>query len=89
MLFRSSYSVRMTVTSATRADQILVEARQVQFSRILLMLVLGFFWGTGWVAGHLWLGLVVCAVSVRRGWRDGTGYIPQQLPPVSPESMVR
>lgn len=57
-------------------EQILAEARQVKFSRVLLMIFLGLFWGVGWVTGRLWLGTVFCAISVRRGWRDGAGYSP-------------
>jgi len=55
---------------------IVAEARQVQFSRVILTLVLGIPWVLGWLAGHCWLGLVIIAISVRRGWRDGTGYVP-------------
>jgi hypothetical protein len=66
----------MTAISTTRADQVLTEARQVQVSRVLLTVFLGFFWAIGWLAGKACLGLVVGAVSVRRGWRDGYGYVP-------------
>jgi hypothetical protein len=59
-------------------DQILRDARRVRFSHVALTAVLFPFWGLGWLAGHFWLGLVVCAISIRRGWRDGTGYIPPQ-----------
>lgn len=71
----------MTAISPTRADQVLVEARQVRVSRVLLTVFLGFFWAIGWLAGKACLGLVVAAVSVRRGWRDGYGYVP---PPERP-----
>lgn len=71
------------------ADQVLAQARQVRFSRVLLVLMLGFFWGIGWAAGHLWLGFVVAAVSVRRGWRDGTGYVPPPPPAETRESIIR
>lgn len=62
-------------------EEITAQAREVKFSRILLTLVLGFFWVTGWAAGQFWLGAVMCAFAVRRGWRDGTGHIspPQQV----------
>ncbi len=65
-------------------EQVLIEARQVRFSHVLLVLFLGFFWGIGWVAGRLWLGSVFCAIAVRRGWRDGTGYVPPL--PAGPQS---
>jgi hypothetical protein len=68
----------MTVMDRITTEQILRDAHQVRFSRIVLTLVLGFFWVIGWTVGHLWLGLVVCVISVRRGWRDGTGYVPPQ-----------
>lgn len=71
----------MVTTSATRADQILVEARQVRLPRVALTVVLGLFWMFGWLAGKVCLGLVVAAVSVRRGWRDGYGAVP---PPEQP-----
>jgi hypothetical protein len=68
------------ITERIPVEQLVTDARQVQPSHVLLVLFLGFFWAIGWTAGHLWLGAVLCAVSVRRGWRDGTGYVPQQLP---------
>jgi hypothetical protein len=60
----------------TRIDEIVGQARQVSFSRVLLTLFLGFFWVLGLGAGKLWLGMVIMAIAVRRGWRDGTGWIP-------------
>ena len=65
------------------SEQILTEARQVQFSRVMFTLVLAPFWALGWLAGHVWLGLVIAAISVRRGWRDGTGYVSPPEPPQS------
>lgn len=69
------------ITERIPVDQLAAEARQVQFSRVVLFLLFGFFWGIGWVAGRLWVGLVICAISVRRGWRDGTGHVPPQSGP--------
>lgn len=84
--------VPMATTTVTAADdrtaQVLSEARQVQFSRVLLVLVLGFFWGAGLAAGKLWLGMAVAAMAVRRGWRDGTGYTPPP-PAETRESIIR
>lgn len=72
---------RLVIMSATvPVDQIIVEARRVRPSQVLLIIVLGFFWGIGWIAGRFVVGLVICAVSVRRGWRDGYGYEPAQPP---------
>jgi hypothetical protein len=70
----------VTMVDHSAAEQILADARQVRLSRVMLTLFLGTFWVIGWTAGHLWLGLVVCAISVRRGWRDGTGYVSPRQP---------
>jgi hypothetical protein len=75
-------------TTTDRTAQVLSEARQVRFSRVLLTLALGFFWGIGLVGAKLWLGLVIAAMSVRRGWRDGTGYVPP-APVETRESIIR
>lgn len=62
-------------------EEIAADAREVRFSRVIITLVLGLFWVIGWVAGHLWVGAVMCALAVRRGWRDGTGWAPPQPRP--------
>jgi hypothetical protein len=74
----------MTVLNLDDAtiDQITAQAREVSFSRVLLTLFLGFFWVIGLAVGKLWLGLVIMAFAVRRGWRDGTGWVPPA--PVQP-----
>lgn len=74
---------------AADAAQIAQEARQVRLSRALLTLLLGSFWALGWLAGHAWLGGVMCAFAIRRGWRDGTGYQPPPQPPQPPAGQVR
>lgn len=71
----------MTVTQAVPVDEITAEAREIQLSRVLLFLFLGFFWVIGWTAGKVWLGLVIAAISARRGWRDGTGAAPKMTVP--------
>lgn len=73
----------MTTLSDLMTEETVAQARQVRFSRVLLTLILGFFWLAGWLAGHAWLGAVMCALAVRRGWRDGTGWTPP-LPPSPP-----
>lgn len=68
------------ITERFPTAEIEAQARQIRFSHVLLVLFLGFFWGIGWVTGKLFLGAVMCAISVRRGWRDGYGYeVPQQV----------
>jgi hypothetical protein len=72
------------ITDRLPVSEISAEARQVQLSRVLLTLFLGVFWGIGWLAGHVCLGLVMGWVSARRGWRDGYhgyGYMPPQEKP--------
>lgn len=77
-----------TITDRLPVTEITAEARQVRISQLLLVLFLGVFWGVGWLAGKLCLGVVMGAVSVRRGWRDayhGSGYQPVQQPKYAPE----
>jgi hypothetical protein len=67
------------ITERFPVSEITTEARQVHTSQLLLVLFLGVFWGAGWLAGKVCLGVVMGAVSVRRGWRDayhGSGYQP-------------
>lgn len=61
----------------TVPGEITADARQVRFGRVLLTITLGIFWGLGYLAGRAWLGAVMCAFAVRRGWRDGTGWVPE------------
>lgn len=77
-----------TITSRLPVSEISAEARQVHVPNLLLVLFLGVFWGAGWLAGKACLGVVMGAVSVRRGWRDayhGYGYQPVQQPQYQPE----
>jgi hypothetical protein len=72
------------VTERLSVSEISAEARQVQLSRVLMVLFLGVFWGTGWLIGRVCLGVVMGWVSARRGWRDGyygSGYLPPQQQP--------
>lgn len=73
----------MAITAQIPVDEITARAREVKFSRIALTLIMGFFYLIGWSAGHAWLGVVICALSVRRGWLEGQGItqavaVPQQ-----------
>jgi hypothetical protein len=72
--------------SAVPVDDITASAREVRFSRVALTLFLGFFWAIGWAAGHAWLGMVMMALAIRRGWREGQG-IPE--PPSPPPPLLR
>jgi len=73
----------MIALKAPPADEILARAREIRFSRTVLIIVLWFFWLPGWAAGRTWLALVFFAVAVRRGWRDGTGWDARQAVAVS------
>jgi hypothetical protein len=54
-------------------DEITARAREVKFSRVALTLLLGTFYVAGWLLARAWVGVVICALSVRRGWREGQG----------------
>jgi hypothetical protein len=73
-----------TIADGIPVAEITREARQVQVSRVLLVLFLGIFWGIGWLAGRVCLGVVFSAVAVRRGYRDGFGYQPPLPQPGQP-----
>ncbi len=62
---------------ADKVDEIVARAREVKFSRVLVTLILGFFYAIGWLAGHAWVGVVMCALSARRGWLEGQGIADQ------------
>lgn len=60
-------------------EEITASAREVRFSRVLVTVLLGIFYVTGWVLGHAWTGGVMAAFAIRDGWRDGAGY-PAKAP---------
>ncbi len=62
---------------ADKVDEIVARAREVKFSRVLVTLILGFFYAIGWLAGHAWVGVVMCGLSARRGWLEGQGIADQ------------
>jgi hypothetical protein len=51
-------------------DRISAEARQVNFGRLLLTLLVGVFWLLGWLAGKASLGLAFCWAAVKIGWTE-------------------
>jgi hypothetical protein len=51
-------------------ERISAEARQVNFGRLLLTLLVGVFWLVGWVAGKASLGLAFCWAAVKIGWTE-------------------
>ena len=67
------------LTDQVPVDKITARGRQARPGRVLLSLVLGFFYVLGLIPGRLWLGAVDCAVAVRLGYRRGRG-----LPPLAP-----
>lgn len=63
----------MAVTVQIPVDEITASAREVRVSRVLLTLLMGLFYVIGWTAGRVVEGLIICALSVRRGWLEGRG----------------
>jgi uncharacterized membrane protein YciS (DUF1049 family) len=57
----------------SQVDDIVARARQVSFGRFLLTFILAIFWAMGWTAGSLWTGVVMIAITIRRGWLDARG----------------
>jgi len=80
----------MTTLKFLPLSEITVRAKKVRFSQIVLAVVLWLCWVPGFVLGRVWLvlvigalwvwhnGLVIFAIAVRRGWRDGTGWDVRQ-----------
>lgn len=56
-------------------------ARQIQFSRVLLTVLAGMFYGIGWITartfGVIWLALTWSAVAVKVGWQEGRRTAPK------------
>lgn len=70
-----------TTTIQVPVEAITARAREVRLSRVVLTLLLGFFYVAGWLAGRAWVGVVSAAFAVRDGWRDGQG-IPREPVPL-------
>jgi hypothetical protein len=70
------------VMTTLPVDEVLAEAREVQFSKVALVVILWPFWAFGWLVGHMWLALAFFGVSIRRGWRDSTDWDAKQELPV-------
>jgi hypothetical protein len=62
------------------ADEILARARQVRLSAVLVTVICGFFFAIGWLAGHAWLAVALCGVSVRYGFRQAVPAKPAAVP---------
>jgi hypothetical protein len=60
----------MVVLDRVPIDRIQVEARDVQFARMLLKLLLGLFYAVGWVAGKVSVVVAVAWTAVKLGWVD-------------------
>lgn len=58
----------MTVLDSIPVDRIGADAREVQFGRLLVTLIVAVFFGVGWVAAKLWLGVAFAGVAVKAGW---------------------
>lgn len=56
-------------------ERISAEARQIEFRRVLLLVIGGLLFGVGWVAAKtftvVWAGLVWSAMAVKVGWQEG------------------
>jgi hypothetical protein len=68
----------MTTAWTENADEILAQARQVRFTAVLVTAICGIFFAIGWLAGHVWLAIALCAVSVRYGFRQAVPAKPPQ-----------
>lgn len=57
-------------------------ARQIQFSRVALTVLAGFFYGIGWITaktfGVIWLAMTWTAVAVKVGWQEGRRTAPKR-----------
>lgn len=51
-------------------DRVQAEARQVHVGRLLLTLLIGFFWLLGWAAGMVSLGVGFAYAAMKVGWQD-------------------
>lgn len=62
-------------TLARRGEDISARARQVQFSRVMLLLFTGVFFAAGWTAaklfGVIWFAVVWVAMATAEGWQSG------------------
>jgi len=65
----------MAVLDRIPVGQIGDEAREVQFSRVLVAVITGVLFGLGWVVakvvGAVWFALVWSAVAVKVGYQAG------------------
>lgn len=65
----------MAVLDRIPVGQIGDEAREVQFSRVLVAAITGVLFGLGWVVakvvGAVWFALVWSAVAVKVGYQAG------------------
>jgi hypothetical protein len=59
------------ITQRVPLDEITAQARQVRFGHLLLTMFAAVFFGLGWVAGRVFLGVVWCAVAVKVGYQAG------------------
>ena len=71
----------MTVLDRVPLETINVQARQVEFGRLLLTVIAAALYGLGWLAaktvtvtgkllGAVWLALAWSAVAVKVGWNE-------------------
>lgn len=65
----------VAATERIPVDELVAQAQQVRFARTIATVIAGVFFAIGWTFGRLWLCGVFCAVSVRYGWRQGTGAV--------------
>lgn len=70
----------MAITAQIPVEEITARAREVKFSRVVILLILGSFYVLGWLGGHAWVGAVSLAFAVRDGWRDGQGIAHSPVP---------
>jgi hypothetical protein len=54
-------------------EEIRAEADQIRLGRLLLTVLVGFFFLIGWTAGKASLGTRFALAAVRRGWKEARG----------------
>jgi hypothetical protein len=60
------------INSRVDLDRLDAEAREVDFRRVVMTVIVALFFAIGWVVGRLWIGMVWSALAIREGWREGS-----------------
>lgn len=72
----------MVTVDTVVLDRITTQAREIKFSRVLLTVLAGIFYGLGWITarafGVIWLAMTWTAVAVKVGWQEGRKTPPKR-----------